>query len=142
MLLSPSKILATLAAIIALGSCASNANDDLGSKTPEHLDNASCLVADTTLHNLGQLGYADVISISKRITNLGTKPVRITSLDPDCSCITVVAEQDEILPDQSVKLNIEFDTRGNTGKQYHLINLKGDNGQVVKIYIFAEISEP
>ncbi len=102
----------------------------------------ACIVADTTFLNIGEVGYADILSLGSRLINRGSKTVKIAAVDTDCSCITAVAECEDIAPGESVKLNIEFDTRGNFGRQYHLIDIKTDNGQNIKICIFADIADP
>ncbi|MCI5777966.1 MAG: DUF1573 domain-containing protein [Bacteroidales bacterium] len=140
--LSLRKIFIAFTSASLLCACARGDGTHVSAKQVETLDNDNCIIVDTTLHNLGPVGYADVIAITNWLTNHGTATVRLTDIRTDCACITAEAEQRVIEPGQKVKVNIEFDTRGNTGKQYHLIELKTSNGQTIKIYIVAEISEP
>lgn len=133
--------LAILTAATLLCGCNSHksTNDDT---TCDALDDSMCIVVDTTFHNIGQVGYADILSLSNLLTNHGSKVVNITKVDTDCSCLTATPSQEAIAPGESVKLSIEFDTRGNFGKQYHLIDIITDNGQNIKIYVFADIADP
>lgn len=134
-------LIAIMTVTMLLSGCNSQKSNDDDS-TPNVLDDTMCIVVDTTLHNIGQVGYADIISLSNILSNLGSKTVNVTKVDTDCSCLTAVLAQDTIAPGEKVKLSIEFDTRGNFGKQYHLIDITTDNGQNIKIYIFADIADP
>ncbi len=134
-------LIATLTVSMLLYRCTSpkSADDDT---TRNVLDDSMCIVVDTTFHNIGQVGYADILSLSNLLTNHGSKTVNITKVDTDCSCLTATPAQEAIAPGESVKISIVFDTRGNFGKQYHLIDISTDNGQYIKIYVFADIADP
>ena len=134
--------LAMILAAAALTGCGCSQTSATPDATQPTLADNACIIADTTFLNIGEVGYADILSLGSRLSNRGSKTVNIATVDTDCSCITAVPEREDIAPGESVKLNIEFDTRGNFGRQYHLIDIKTDNGQNIKICIFADIADP
>jgi len=142
MSVSKHVFLAILTAAMLLCGCNGHKSTDDDATRNDVLDDSMCIVVDTTFHNIGQVGYADIISLSNLLTNHGSKVVNITKVDTDCSCLTATPAQEAIAPGESMKLSIELDTRGNFGKQYHLIDITTDNGQNIKIYVFADITDP
>lgn len=106
------------------------------------IGDSACIVADTTFHNLGDVDYADIVALSNTLTNIGKKAVRLTSLETDCACLTARADAETIEPGEAAKVRIELDTHGSVGKQYHLVDINADNGQTIKIFVYADVSEP
>ncbi len=106
------------------------------------LGDSVCVVADTTFHNLGNVDYADVIALTNTLTNTGKRTVRLASVETDCACLTARPDAETIGPGEATKVRIELDTHGSVGKQYHLVDINADNGQTIKIFVYAEVSEP
>lgn len=51
----------------------------------------------------------DVLRTSYRFTNTGKKPVTITSIQPDCGCVTTELEKFDYAPGESGEIKITFD---------------------------------
>lgn len=143
--MTPAKRTALIGIVLAVSAAAlvrcTGRGNRLAEKPASSSDSA-CIVADTTFHNLGDVGYADIIALTNTLTNIGRQAVRLTSVDTDCACLTARADAETIGPGGATKVRIELDTRGSVGKQYHLIDINADNGQTIKIFVYADVSEP
>lgn len=128
-----------LLAIMTAGAACSGEGQRSGDSA---ISDAACIVADTTYHNVGDLDYADVVAVTNRLSNKGQKVVKLTEVTTDCSCLSAQLESNSVEPGASVKLNIELDTHGEIGKQFHLVSIKAENGQTIKICVSANVAEP
>ncbi len=131
-----------LTAVLAasLASCSGHGNRL--SANAGALGDSACVVADTTFHNLGNVDYADIIALTNTLTNTGKQTVRLASVETDCACLTARPDTETIGPGETTKVRIELDTHGSVGKQYHLVDINADNGQTIKIFVYADVSEP
>lgn len=68
--------------------------------------------------------------------------MRLASVETDCACLTARTDAETIEPGETTKVRIELDTHGSVGKLYHLVDINADNGQTIKIFVYADVSEP
>ncbi len=130
-----------LVCLVTLGACSSPKEKEVGDGGVT-ADTIGLLEVDTTFHDLGTLKYGDVVSIRGRVTNRSCGIVRIDEISTDCGCLVAEEEKSTLKSGETSIVTLEFDTHGNIGKQYHVANIKADNGQTIKICIFAEILGP
>lgn len=130
----------TAALTASLASCSGHGNRL--SANAGALGDSTCVVADTTFHNLGSVDYADVIALTNTLTNIDKRTVRLANVETDCACLTARTDAETIAPGEATKVRIELDTHGSVGKQYHLVDINADNGQTIKIFVYADVSEP
>lgn len=133
---------ATLLLLVAAAAFYVACSSDRPSNDGSAVNEAACIVADTTYHNVGDLEYADIVAVTNRLTNKGQKVVKLTDVATDCSCLSARLAADSIEPGSSVRLDIELDTHGEIGKQFHLVSIKAGNSQTIKICISANVAEP
>ena len=80
-------------------------------------------------HNFEKLNKGEQISHYFYLKNVGSSPLIIKDIDSGCSCTQVNYSKQPILPQQEIKIEIIFDSKGQNGKQYK------------EIIIFANIKE-
>lgn len=131
--------LASFLVAVSLTACDGKISEARGSLV---VDQSTCLVAEKTLIEIGEVGMSDIASVSTAITNSGKSDVKITSLETDCTCVTATVDKEALRPNEDGRIRIEFDANGSSDKQFHLVTINGDNGQTIKICVTANVVTP
>ncbi len=77
-------------------------------------------------HQFGTLTEGETVGCFFTFTNTGTAPLLITKVTPGCGCTTAKYTQKPVLPGESGEVEIRFDTRGFSGKQYKVIKVEAN----------------
>ena len=127
------SILATLMIVVAT-SCQRTSQ-------MSELEDSSDIRLDTTIKDLGDIRYGDVAVASFKLKNTRGKEVVVKAIGTDCGCLKINNEEKRYASGESGTIDVEFDTRGQVGKQYHEAKLMTDYGQEIKLYVIADIKE-
>jgi hypothetical protein len=91
--------------------------------TAEEKANAPRLTFDTRYQDLGKIKQGEKVSAEYVITNAGKTPLNIRQITPNCDCITLQLESNDIPPGESQTLKVEMDAQNRTGIQQKAITI-------------------
>ena len=114
----------TVAMIVLLASCGS-ADGGNSAENQEALIKAASDTAnyttikwlDSTSQNLGKINEGQVVEISWRFQNTGTKPLIITNASASCGCTVAEKPEEPIAPGAESTIKAKFDSRDRPGPQ-------------------------
>jgi hypothetical protein len=87
------------------------------------------LVIKDAKKNFGFVKKGEVVKIEYEISNKGKEPLLITGAEISCSCTTANFPNQPVMPGQSVKVYINFDTKTVYDRQDRTINLTSNDPQ-------------
>lgn len=97
-----------------------------------------CGAADTLYFGRLHEGEAGVRRI--RLHNASSRTVVLTHHELSCHCIDPVYERRPLRPEESMPVEIRFDTRGERGWQMKLLKLHlSESQQPIRLFIEAEV---
>ena len=73
--------------------------------------------------DFGKLKGGEVVTHTFQIKNTGTGNLLIRNIDTSCGCTTPSYNKKPIKPGETGKIEITFDTKGRSGKQYKVIQV-------------------
>ena len=76
---------------------------------------ANKLFGGVTSHDFGTVAKGSQLKFSFRMTNIYKVPLEITSIRPECGCVTVTKSTNVIQPNETAELHINMDGRRITG---------------------------
>lgn len=93
------------------------------------------------LHEFGDLQEGEPAEFVFNFTNTGNKPLILTSVDPSCGCTAADFTQEPVMPGQSGKIAIEYDTHklGNFYKSIMVNSNVSGEGSSKLIYIKGNV---
>lgn len=87
-------------------------------------------VSDTTsyivnndFYDFGDITAGDIVGYTYTITNTGTHDMVIKNVKTGCACTTVEVEKTKVEPNESCKVDIEFNSSGRSGIQIKEIRI-------------------
>lgn len=93
--------------------------------------------------DLGELASGDVVGAKFRFHNIGSAPLIIKSVEPDCGCTKVIFPQYPVPADNYGTVDVQFDTSGLNGYQYKTIKVFVDLGidktELIKLAFTANV---
>jgi hypothetical protein len=94
-----------------------------------------------TEHNFGELPEGPKASVDFVFTNTGNKPLILTDVKASCGCTTPDWPKEPILPGQTSKIKVEYNTQGRPGEFTKSITITSniDDGQPRMIYIKGKV---
>lgn len=90
---------------------------------PEDTKSLSIIKLDKTVHDFGDIKQGDKVTAVFTITNIGGDNLIIYKVKPSCGCTLSELEKKVLLPGESGKLTLTFDSAGKDGIQEKHINL-------------------
>jgi len=101
----------------------------------------SRLSFDKTEHDFGILNEGDIVETVFSFTNSGKSELIITSAKSSCGCTVPEWPKEPILPGETGKIKVKFNTRGKPNKQRKQITLRTntDSGKEI-ITILAQVT--
>lgn len=69
------------------------------------------IVVDKELHDFGSVEFGSVATCEFVITNIGTKPLNITSCKGSCGCTVPTCSPIPILPNGTYTMVVKYDTK-------------------------------
>jgi hypothetical protein len=95
-------------------------------------------------HNFGDIEQGKKVSHQFTLTNTGGSLLKIESVKASCGCTAADPEKNELKPNESTKLKVEFDSQGRKGKQtkYVYIATNDPDNKDLRVRITANITEP
>jgi len=73
--------------------------------------------------DFGKLKGGEIVTHTFQIKNTGTGNLLIRNIDTSCGCTTPSYSKKPIKPGETGKIEITFDTKGRSGKQYKVIQV-------------------
>ena len=67
---------------------------------------------DSTFQDLGKIGAGQMVDISWRLKNTGTKPLVIADVRPGCGCTVADKPTEPIAPGEEGTIRAKFDSKG------------------------------
>ena len=135
------RLLALAAAAVTLTASACSETKSRGGGegvTRENGERGVSLRLDTTMVDIGQVNPGEIVSSSVRLTNDGTEPVVVESVETDCECIGARVDDREIAPGGSSRMRFELDTHASQGRQFHKISVSYVKGQTLELCVVAD----
>jgi len=94
-----------------------NIEEDFTALTPEQLADAATLVIDNPEFNFGTIKQGEKVEHEFIIKNSGHTNLMIRSVKASCGCTAVQPEKNLILPGESTKMKVIFNSAGKMGTQ-------------------------
>lgn len=96
---------------------------------------------DKTEHDFGILNEGDIVETVFAFTNSGKSELIITSAKSSCGCTVPEWPKEPILPGETGKIKVKFNTRGKPNKQRKQVTLRTntDSGKEI-ITILAQVT--
>ncbi len=76
-----------------------------------------------TKKSFGFVKKGEVVKLEFEFTNIGDLPLIITKTDVECSCTTVLFPQEPILPKETGKIVVNFDTKNVYDRQDRIVEI-------------------
>jgi hypothetical protein len=89
------------------------------------------------IHNFGTLKQGEVVSFSFKFKNTGNGPLRLTKVDPTCSCLSVRYQKEDVDVSGSSFIEVIFNSEGEWGNQIKSVDIETSTGQVKTLTIAA-----
>lgn len=94
--------------------------------------------ADTL--RFGRLGSGEIAVARFALHNATPRPLRIVAVERSCGCLTLECDDRPIRPDERRPVALAFDTRGEWGWQFKLVEIAFDGlPHPARIYVEAEV---
>jgi len=84
---------------------------------------------DSTDQNLGTIKEGQVVDLSWRFKNVGTKPLIITHVSAGCGCTVPDPPKEPIAPGKEGKIEAKFNTSGQTGNPMKSVIVRANTKQ-------------
>lgn len=89
---------------------------------------------------LGRMGSGEQLSTWLTLTNKTSNPAVVLGHELTCGCIKLSYDNKPIVPNTSMKINVDFDSRGLFGWQMKLFRLRLHGAQSpIEIFVEAEV---
>lgn len=91
--------------------------------TESELAKAPRLQIDRTQHDFGSVREGNVVETEFILTNNGLTDLTIRDTEANCGCTVSTPEKTVLLPGESTKLKVSFNTAGRSGSQYKTVTV-------------------
>ncbi|AXG72134.1 hypothetical protein KORDIASMS9_04397 [Kordia sp. SMS9] len=78
-------------------------------------------------YDFGYTEGNEVLKTTFSIKNLFDVPLKIIDIKSSCKCVTTTHTKTLVKPNESMEIQVAFDTKGFSGKQKKLITIETDN---------------
>ncbi len=93
-------------------------------------------------HDFGTMEEGEIVSYVFEFTNTGTAPLLITSASASCGCTVPRYPKKPIPPGKKGELEVEFNSRGKTGRQHKTIAVRANTRPPVTLLVItADVKE-
>lgn len=93
------------------------------------------------IHNFGSLNAGEIVSYTFIFRNEGSKTLQILEVDSGCGCTEVNIPDKEIKPGEEGRIEVIYNSSGETGKQLKAISIKSNAETPTKqIFIKADVT--
>ena len=79
-----------------------------------------------TKKNFGFVKKGEVVTMVYEFTNVGNQPLIVTEAKVECSCTTVDYPSQPILPNETGKITVKFDTKSVYDRQDRTVEIKSN----------------
>lgn len=95
---------------------------------------------DKELHNFKSIKNGEIVGCYFKYTNTGKTPLLINNVKPGCGCTTVNYTKEPVLPGKQGDIEIRFDSKGFSGKQYKVIKVEANiPNKFIELVISANV---
>jgi len=95
---------------------------------------------DSTHQNLGQVKEGQLVDVSWRFKNTGTKPLVITSVSAGCGCTASAPPKEPIAPGKEGLIQAQFDSKNQTGTPTKNVLVRANTKeQEYQLYFTAQV---
>lgn len=91
--------------------------EDFSKLSPEELANAPVVNFPVKSHDFGDIKSGDQVEYTFTLKNDGKRDLIIRRVKTSCGCTAVTPEKKVVAPNQSVPLEVKFNSRGKHGRQ-------------------------
>ena len=91
--------------------------------TPEELAQAPKLTFEKLIHDFGKIKQGDIVSTEFLFTNKGKSELNIRKTKATCGCTVSKPEKSTLLPGESSKLTVTFNSAGRRGTQQKSVTI-------------------
>ena len=114
-----------------------NASDSLAQKAMSDSANyTSVQWLDSTTQDLGKINEGQLLEISWRFKNTGTKPLVIANVSPGCGCTVAEKPEEPIAPGGEGVIKARFDSKGHPGQQNKNVSVRSNTKENFTQLIF------
>jgi hypothetical protein len=112
--------------------------DDFESWTDEQKANAPRIYTESDSYDFGTDTSGKSITHTFTIKNVGKSPLLVRKVKTSCGCTTLKQVKSEILPGESVPVEVIFNTRGKTGNRMQNVDLITNDPLQPKLSLFIK----
>ncbi len=88
-------------------------------------------------HDFGEIAEGEKVSHRFKFKNVGKYPLIIESVKPSCGCTTPNYSKDPVPPGEEGFIDVEFNSKGRSGKQTKSITIRANTEQGVHVLRFT-----
>lgn len=103
----------------------------LNQPTTEKMDSANFTTIQwlDSVKNLGTIQEGQILKISFRFKNTGTKPLILENVQPGCGCTLAEYPKEPIASGKEAEIVASFDSKGREGEQHKSINVTANTAE-------------
>ena len=117
-----------LGCLIFLFGCNSSSKDRDAVTQNKHIvkPKNTVLKFDKKHHQFGDIKQGETVGCYFSFTNEGKFPLFIYNVKPGCGCTAVDYPKEPVLPNKTGEIEVRFDSKGFSGKQYKVIKVEAN----------------
>ncbi len=116
-------------------------NEEVNTKAKNNYTGKPKIEFYKTTHNFNTLKEGEIVECTFKFKNVGTAPLKITSVDADCGCTTPKYTKDEILPSKEGTIKVVFNSDGFRNNIYKTIDVKTNSDSTITELVITAFVE-
>ncbi len=118
--------------------CGCNTSSDKQQK--QVVNNITEVAFEKSVHAFGKIKLGETVGCYFSFTNTGKYPLIINKVKPGCGCTTVNYPKQPILPGNNGEIEVRFNSKGFSGRQYKVIQVHTNiEGKMKELVISANV---
>ena len=92
-------------------------------------------------HDFGDFAQGEIVTHTFKFKNTGDKSLLIQNIETSCGCLSASYDKKPIPPGEEGSIEVQFDSKGQYGKQYKIITIFANIPEkVTEIKVLANIN--
>lgn len=125
------KIIISIIFVILLNSCNSADNKETNNKITINYSGKPKIEFQKKEFDFGTLKEGEIVECTFTFKNIGTAPLKITSVDADCGCTVPQYSTDEILPGKEGQIKTIFNSDGFRNNIFKTIDVETNADSII-----------
>lgn len=115
--------LASIAAMLLVGGCITDPNEDIREKAKNDVKFVTEIAWDNTKKDMGVIEEGQQLEVIYAFTNKGDKPLVFKTAQASCGCTVPELPKEPIMPGKSGVLKAVFNSAGRTGANHKTVTV-------------------